>query len=148
MPSERRAKPCEPQAIFPVSAIVPLDKLFLFLDQRRALRRYDMFLGQVYRIMRWSCESAEQGRSYIEGLTDPQGMWVLIKRPYRHSPCCSWTKASTPMMIKAATTHPAMMFCVMAVTPGELCGLTRPSYCEAAVDQKHKIQRATMSLRA
>jgi hypothetical protein len=24
--------------------------------------------------------------SYVEGLTDPQGIWVLISRPCRHSP--------------------------------------------------------------
>jgi hypothetical protein len=27
----------------------------------------------------------DQG-SYVEGLTDPQGIWVLISRPCRHSP--------------------------------------------------------------
>jgi hypothetical protein len=40
------------------------------------------------------------------------------------------------MIIKAATTHPATKFYIMAATPGKLCWLA---------DQKHKIHRATLS---
>lgn len=51
-----------------------------------------------------------------EGLTDPQGSKVLMKRPCKH-PSWRWAKAIKPMIIKSARTHPAATFFIMPATP-------------------------------
>src|SRR5260221_13235996 len=64
------------------------------------------------------------GWRYISGLTDPQGLRAfkcpcskaLIRWPFQHS-WCSWAKPTKPIKIKAARTHPATTFFIMAATP-------------------------------
>jgi hypothetical protein len=57
-----------------------------------------------------------RGQRYIEELTEPQGLRVLIECPCKH-PSCFWAKASKPMIIKAARTNPSTRFFIMATTP-------------------------------
>jgi hypothetical protein len=58
-----------------------------------------------------------RGQHYIEELTDPHGLKVLIEWPCKH-PSCFWAKANTPMITRATRTSPATMFFIMATTPG------------------------------
>ena len=72
-------------------------------------------------------------RAYIEGLTDPQGsrvLWSACARqflstcPFQHS-WCFWAKPIKARTIKAAATHPATTFFIMAATPGKLWAFSK-----------------------
>jgi hypothetical protein len=81
-----------------------------------------------------------RGQRYIEELTDPQGLKVLIMRPYKH-PSCRWAKASKPMTSKAAKTLSATRFFIMAATPRRRrtshdAEADFPSLCHAASPQR------------
>jgi RNA-directed DNA polymerase len=87
------------------------------LLQSVARRIVDRRVLPIMKIFHFTDLSVFQpGQFYIEELTEPQGLRVLIECPCKH-PSCFWAKASKPMIIKAARTSPATRFFIMATTP-------------------------------